>query len=142
LTEIAQETELATAYKRIFEYKKRNLAADREAMGAISLSFEITADLIFLETNNIKLINRLSSLRPRAYLCIFTDYPYVKNLTAINFGVYCFPRSMVKHYEEFIATVGSGFVVGNRPEVTILHLETNNRGDVVNHRVKRIPKKL
>jgi hypothetical protein len=39
---------MATAYKRIFEYKKRHLVEDREAMGAISLSFEITADLIFL----------------------------------------------------------------------------------------------
>lgn len=109
-------------------------------MGAISLSFEITADLIFLETNNIKLINRLSSLRPRAHICIFTDYPYVKNLTAINFGVYCFPRTLVKSYEQFIATVGAGFVVGNRPEVTILHLETNDKGEIVNHRVKKIPK--
>lgn len=109
-------------------------------MGAISLSFEITADIIFLETNNIKLINRLSSLRPRAYICIFTDFNYVKNLTAINFGVYCFPRKYVKSYEEFIATVGSGFVNINRPEVTILHLETNDEGKIINHRVKRIPK--
>ena len=109
-------------------------------MGAISLSFEITADLIFLETNNVKLINRLSSLRPRAYICIFTDYPYVKNLTAINFGVYCFPRALVKDYEAFVKTVGAGFVVGNRPEVTILHLETSSKGEIVSHRVKRIPK--
>jgi hypothetical protein len=86
------------------------------------------------------LINRLSSLRPRAYICIFTDYNYVKNLTAINFGVYCFPRKYVKNYEEFIATVGSGFVNINRPEVTILHLETNDDGKIINHRVKRIPK--
>lgn len=48
LRTIAQEAELTTAYKRIFEYKKRYLPEDREAMGAISLSFEITADLIFL----------------------------------------------------------------------------------------------
>lgn len=111
-------------------------------MGAISLSFEITADVIMLETNNVKLINRLSSLRPRAYICIFTDYPYVKNLTAINFGVYCFPRSLVKDYERFVGTVGQGFVVGNRPEITILHLEANSKGEIVNHRVKRIPRKL
>lgn len=70
---IAQETELATAYKRVFEHKKRFLNADREALGVVSLSFEITADIIFLESNNIALVNRLSSLRPRAYICIFTD---------------------------------------------------------------------
>ncbi len=88
---------MATAYKRIFEYKKRYLDADREALGVVSLSFEITADLIFLETDNIKLINRLSCLRPRAYICIFSDQPNVKNLTAINFGVYCFPKSLARH---------------------------------------------
>jgi pyruvate kinase len=106
---------MTTAYKRIFEYKKRYLTEDREALGVISLSFEITADLIFLETSNVKLINRLSCLRPRAYICIFTDKPHVKNLTAINFGVYCYPRALAKNPEEFIHTVGAGFVTNNRP---------------------------
>lgn len=133
---------MATAYKRIFEHKKRYLTADREALGVVSLSFEITADLIFLETNNVKLINRLSCLRPRAYICIFTDQPHVKHLTAINFGVYCFPHAMAKNPEEFISTVGAGFVVNNRPEVTILHVETDNKGEIVNHRVNRLPKKI
>lgn len=95
--QIAEETELTTAYKRIFEYKKKFLSKDKEALGAISLSFEITADLIFLETENIQLINRLSSLRPRAYICVFTDNPTVKRLTAINFGVYCFPKQYAKN---------------------------------------------
>jgi hypothetical protein len=52
----------------------------------------------------------------------------VKNLTVINFGVYCFPRSLVKDNALFVNTVGQGFVVGNRPEITILHLETNSKG--------------
>lgn len=132
---------MACAYKRIFEYKKRYLESDREALGVVSHSFEITADLIFLETDNVKLVNRLSCLRPRAYICIFTDQPHVKNLTAINFGVYCFPKSLVKNPEEFIGTVGAGFVVHNRPEVTILHVETDSKGQIVNHRVNRLPKK-
>jgi pyruvate kinase len=89
-------------------------------MGAVALSFETTADIIFLETDNIRLINRISSLRPRAYLCIFTDAPYVKALTAVNFGVYCFPRHFIKNPEEFIKTVGSEFV--NKKEATILKL--------------------
>jgi hypothetical protein len=66
----------------------------------------------------------------------------VKNLTAINFGVYCFPRAMAKDYGQFIGTVGKEFVAGNRPEVTILHLETNSHGAIVNHRVKRVPRNL
>jgi len=91
-------------------------------IGAVSLSFEVTADIIFLETDNVKLINSIACLRPRAYICVFTDTPRVKSLTAINFGVYCFPRSMSKNPEEFVGTVGQGFVVGNRQLVTILHL--------------------
>ena len=109
-------------------------------MGAVALSFEVTADLIFLETDNIKLISRISSLRPRAYLCIFTDAPHVKNLTALNFGVYCFPKRFAKEPEEFIGEVGAGFVVSNRPEVTILHLETDHDGRIDNHRIKRVPR--
>ena len=47
--QIAQETELACAYKRIFEYKKNNLThVDKQALGAVALSFELTADLIFI----------------------------------------------------------------------------------------------
>jgi hypothetical protein len=48
---------------------------------------------------------------------------------------------MAKNPEEFIGTVGAGFVVNNRPEVTILHVETDNKGQIVNHRVNRLPKK-
>jgi pyruvate kinase len=131
---------LATAYKRVFEHKKRFLNADREALGVVSLSFEITADIIFLESNNIALVNRLSSLRPRAYICIFSDDQAIKNLTAINFGVYCYPKELSKDAEAFVAGPGAGFVIHNRPEVTILHVETNQRGEIINHRVNRFPK--
>lgn len=89
---------MACAYKRIFEYKKNNLLnADKQALGAVALSFELTADLIFVETDSIKFINQISSLRPRAYICVFTDNPVVKSLTALNFGVYCFPRHLIKY---------------------------------------------
>lgn len=54
-------------------------------------------DLIFLETNDLKLINRLACLRPRAYLCVFSDDPKVKCLTALNFGVYVYPKGSYKN---------------------------------------------
>lgn len=138
---IAQEAELTTAYKRIFEYKKRYLNhEDKEALGAISLSFEITADLIFIETDDLKLINRLSCLRPRAYICVFSDLPHVTSLTALNFGVYTFPKYYRKNPEEFVATVGKGFLFENRSEVVILQLETNQKSSIINHRVTRFTK--
>ena len=39
MTQVAQETELTTDYKRIFEYKKRTVKADKQIIGAIALSF-------------------------------------------------------------------------------------------------------
>ena len=54
-------------------------------------------DLIFIETNDIRLINRLACLRPRAYICVFSDDPSVKRLTALNFGVYTFPVKYIKN---------------------------------------------
>jgi pyruvate kinase len=75
-----------------------------------------------LETDDVKFINQLSSLRPRAYICVFTDNPVVKRLTAINFGVYCFPREFIKNPDQFINTVGAQFVPKSRPEAVVLRL--------------------
>jgi len=63
----------------------------------------------------MKLINQLSTLRPRAYICVFTDNPRVKSLTAIYFGVYTFPVSFIKNPDEFIGTFGSQFIPRDRP---------------------------
>ena len=87
------------------------------------MSFELTSDLIFIETNDIKLVGRLSCLRPRAYICVFTDNPVVKKLTALNFGVYVYPRQMINNPEEFVGTVGQNLVFGGKAK--ILKLETN-----------------
>jgi pyruvate kinase len=88
---IAQEAEATCDYKRIFEQRKK-VIKDRVAIGAIALSFELECDFIFLETDNVKLIHRLSSLRPRAYLIIFSNNQSVKGAVAIDFGVYVYPK--------------------------------------------------
>jgi len=59
----------------------------------------LIVDLIFIETSDLRLINRLACLRPRAYICVFSDDPTVKKLTALNFGVYSFPVQMMKNPE-------------------------------------------
>ncbi len=104
-------------------------------MGAIALSFELIIDLIFIETNDLRMVNRLASLRPRAYICVFSDDPSVKRLTALNFGVYAFPVQMMKNPEEFVGTVGSDLVVNGRAK--ILKLETDARGKFVSYKVIR-----
>ena len=112
---MSQEVELTVNYKRIFETKKRFSKADPQVLGAVSLSFEMKADLIFIETDNVRLINQISSLRPRAYICIFSDNPSIKRQTAINFGVYCFPRSFKKNPDEFVGTFSKEFIPRSRP---------------------------
>ena len=67
---------------------------DKEAVGAVSLSFELDCEFIFIKTQDIRLINRLSSLRPKAYIIAFSDNKKIKNLSAVNFGVYVYPTSM------------------------------------------------
>jgi pyruvate kinase len=81
------------------------------------LSFELVVDLIFIETNDIKLINRLACLRPRAYICVFSDDPSVKRLTALNFGVYTFPTKLMKNPEEFVGTVGKDLVFNGKAKI-------------------------
>ena len=66
---------------------------DTEAIGIVSMSFELKCSFIFVLTDNIGLINRISNLRPKAYICVFTDSAVTKNATSLNFGVYCFPRN-------------------------------------------------
>ena len=77
----------------------------------------------------------MSSLRPKAYICVFSDNPRVKKLTAVNFGVYVFPRSFKKDPETFIGTFGSRFINENKSEACILHLETNKESRIVSHQL-------
>ena len=93
-------------------------------------------DLIFIETNDLRLINRLACLRPRAYICVFSDDPSVKKLTALNFGVYTFPVQMMKNPEEFIGTAGSDLVHNGRAK--ILKLETDSKSKFVSYKVIRV----
>ena len=123
-------------YKQIFEYKKNFLKkSNLQVLGAIAHSFELKADILFIETDNIKLISQISTLRPRAYICIFTDNPKVKSLTAILFGVYCFPQTFIKNPDEFIATFGFQFIPRGRPEACILHLDLDKYSNITAHRI-------
>ncbi len=78
----------------------------------------------------------MASLRPRAYICVFSDDPVVKRLTALNFGVYTFPVSLIKNPEEFIATAGSDLIMNGRAK--ILKLETDDRNKFVSYKVIRV----
>jgi|LakMenE01Jun11ns_1017448.scaffolds.fasta_scaffold7726536_1 pyruvate kinase len=43
---------------------------------------------IFIRTENIKFIHRISTLRPKAFIIIFSDNNSLKGAVATDFGVY------------------------------------------------------
>ena len=49
------------------------------------------ADVILLKSDNLRLINLVSAYRPSAYVFVFSKEPEkMRNLTALNYGVYVF----------------------------------------------------
>ena len=75
----------------------------------------------------MKLISRLSSLRPHAYIIIFTDNPKVKSAVAINFGVYVYPKSEWGiSCKDFIAKHGYHYGFNTTQSLRILRLEVEN----------------
>lgn len=78
----------------------------------------------------------MACLRPRAYICVFSDNPSIRRLTALNFGVYAFPREMMNNPEEFVGTVGSDLVHNKRAK--ILKLETDQRNRFISYKVIRV----
>jgi pyruvate kinase len=43
---------------------------------------------IFIQTGNVKLIHRISTLRPKSFIIIFSDNNSLKGAVANDFGVY------------------------------------------------------
>ena len=91
------------------------------------MSFELNCDLIMLQTDSFSLVNRISSLRPRAYTCVFSDDPKLKHATALNFGVYCFPKKFESRLTEFLADHGARFCL---KKATALHISTDTKGNI------------
>lgn len=107
---------------RIFENRK-HLIKHRAALGAISLSFELDCEFIFLETDNIKLIHRLSSLRPKAFLIVFSDSPKVRGAVAIDFGVYVYPKEKAADPVRFLKEHGENYGYKATQKIRVLKIE-------------------
>jgi pyruvate kinase len=60
------------------------------------------------------LIHRLSTLRPRAYIIVFTDNPKVKGAVAIDFGVYVYPKGPIRDPINFVKNHGPNY--GFKPD--------------------------
>jgi pyruvate kinase len=48
------------------------------------------------------LIGKISSLRPKAFIIVFTDKPEVKGAVAIRFGVYCYKKTESGNAQAFL----------------------------------------
>lgn len=66
------------------------------------MTFELDCHFIFVQTDSVKLIGKISSLRPKAFIIVFTDKPEVKGAVAIRFGVYCYKKTESGNAQAFL----------------------------------------
>lgn len=68
-------------------------------MKLVEHSFNKNVSIIFLRTDDLSLVNAISSYRPAAYIFVFSiSFEEMKKLTAINYGVYVFDAAeYIKH---------------------------------------------
>lgn len=70
------------------------------------------------------MIHRLSSLRPKAYLIVFSNNPKVKGAVAIDFGVYVYPISPeTTDPVSFIKNHGANYGFTTTQNLRILKIE-------------------
>lgn len=110
---------------------------NREIIGAVALAFELDCHFIFVKTDDIKLIGKISSLRPRAFVIVFTDKFDVKGAVAIRFGVYCYKLENGMGAEDFLKGHGHKYGYSVRDTVRILQIEAEGE-KVVSTRLMRV----
>lgn len=76
-------------------------------------------------TDNVKLISKISALRPRAYIIVFTDKPEIKGAIAIRFGCYCYRRDEFKTPDDFLKGRGFKYGYNETDPVRILEIEAD-----------------
>lgn len=74
-------------------------------------------------TDNIQLIGKISALRPKAFVIVFTDNPHVKGAVAIRFGVYCYQKGESMVPQNFLNSHGFKYGFANTDTVKILQIE-------------------
>jgi pyruvate kinase len=110
-------------YKRIFEHRKYIVnyrQRRRDVIGAIALAFELDCHFIFVQTDSILLIGKISALRPKAYVIVFTNKIEVKAATTIRFGVYCYFKDEFKDSTDFLKRRGFKYGCNDKDPITIL----------------------
>ena len=77
---------------------------------------------IFIRTDDVQLIHRLSTLRPRAYIIVFTDNSKVKGAVGADFGVYVYPTE-TEEPGTFVKNFGEHFGIKINTSLRILKVE-------------------
>lgn len=68
------------------------------------------------------MIGKISSLRPKAFIIVFTDKPEVKGALAIRFGVYCYKKGFDMVPENFLKDHGHKYGYSLADTVRILQI--------------------
>jgi pyruvate kinase len=88
-------------------------------------------------TDNIKLIGKISALRPKAFVIVFTDNPHVKGAVAIRFGVYCYLKGDSMKPEIFLRDHGFKYGFANTDTAKFLQIEAEGE-KIVTSRITRV----
>lgn len=92
---------------------------------------------IFVATDNIKLIGKISALRPKAFIIVFTDIPEVKGAVAIRFGVYCYRTGSDMKAETFLKGHGHKYGYSINDTVRVLQIEAEGE-KIISTRLLRV----
>lgn len=88
----------------------------------MALAFELDCQFIFVITDSVSLIGKISALRPKAYIIVFTDKPEVKGAVAIRFGVYCYLKGYDIVADNFLKNHGHKYGYTLNDTVRILQI--------------------
>lgn len=83
------------------------------------------------------MIGKISSLRPKAFIIVFTDKPEVKGAVAIRFGVYCYKRGEDEKAETFLKGHGHKYGFAVKDTIRILQVEADGE-KLVSSRLYRV----
>lgn len=68
------------------------------------------------------MIHRLSTLRPKAYIIVFTDNPKIKGCVGVDFGVYVYPKGPDSDPVNFLKNHGENYGFKANQNIRVLKI--------------------
>lgn len=73
----------------MFDNRKSSIK-EKDAVAIIESSFELDCKFILIKTESVRLVHRLSTLRPKSYILVLSNNQAMKKAISLDFGVSAF----------------------------------------------------